>query len=139
MRRIVRWLPSVGLVFVLAACGGSESSPPSIVDMTPAANASDVAIPFVVAVEFDRAMDPASFTNTGLRVTSPQDPADPNSPIITLAGDITVEGTLAEMIPDGDMTSGTTYTVTVTTAVTDTNGNHLDHEAVWVFTTSSGA
>jgi hypothetical protein len=53
----------------------------------------------------------------------------------TVNGEISYNGNTASFNPDGDLEYGTTYIVTITTSVTNTEGTPMANNYVWAFTT----
>lgn len=90
-------------------------------------------------------------TNRAIRATfnMPVDAATIESPATSFSlvetvntfavdGEVSLHGTenTATFTPDSELTPGIEYTVTITTEVTDTNGNALSEPLEWAFTTS---
>ena len=139
--------PRLGIVVVLAAvllgCGGGVGSPgsagppapvatgdtvaPAITDISPANGAAGVSVDTLITVTFSEAV--ANVTPDTFRLTAgaTQVPA-------TVAAD---NGASATFLLFAPLAAGTTYTVTVTTGVTDVAGNHLAADRTWTFTTGA--
>ena len=124
----------VGLALIaLGGCGKDKVYPPpadttgpKVVATSPAAGDSNVALDAPVTVTFDEDIDPLSvtwssfFLNSGLNST------------------VTYDNKIATLTPDSALHYGETYTATVTTAVTDVAGNHMESNYHWSFTATLG-
>lgn len=105
-----------------------DQTPPLVTSVSPAANAISVALDAVVSVVFPADMDAttidkSSFTlSAGGNLVSASPVYDPTTRTATLT-------------PDAPLSIGTTYTVGLTTAVTDADHNPLNQTLSWDFTT----
>lgn len=140
--------PCGALAILLAAwlggCGGGggggddgagdapDTSPPQLVFTTPAHNAMDVATNCAITVTFSEAIEPATLNTDTLSAV-----ADGSATAMT--GSVTYEASsrTATFLTEAGLASGTTYTATVTTAVTDLAGNGFAEEYSWRFTTGA--
>jgi hypothetical protein len=105
------------------------NTPPTVLSTSPA-NSGAVCINGAINATFSEAMDFATFTTGTFYVTGPA-----SAPVLgTLSIDIT--GTIVTFTPTSNLTSGNSYTATITTGVTDLFANHLATNEVWSFTAS---
>jgi hypothetical protein len=124
----------VGLIRIaLWGCGKDELYPPvpdttgpKVIATSPGDGDSSVALNALVTVTFDEDIDPLSITGSSFYLSG------------NVPGTITYGSRSAALNPDSDFQYGTTYTATVTTAVTDVAGNHMDSNYTWSFTTAFG-
>ena len=100
---------------------------PVIESTTPLSNALNVPLGQVITATFNEEMDPSSITSASFIVTG-------TSPI---AGTITYSGKTASFTPQALLAENTTYTAKITTKAKDVNGNFLQLEYVWVFSTGA--
>ncbi len=100
---------------------------PLVLSTDPANLATGVALNKVITVTFNEVMNPATITQASFTITG----AAP------VAGTITYSGTVATFTPSSPLAVNTTYTGRVTTAVKDANGNALQADYVWTFSTGS--
>ena len=100
---------------------------PVIESTTPLSNALNVPLGQVITATFNEEMDPSSITSASFIVTG-------TSPI---AGIITYSGKTASFTPQALLAENTTYTAKITTKAKDVNGNFLQLEYVWVFSTGA--
>jgi hypothetical protein len=100
---------------------------PLVLSTDPANGATSVALDKVITVTFNEIMNPATITQASFSITGA-------SPV---AGVITYSGNTATFTPSGLLTANTTYTGRVTTAVKDENGNALQADYVWTFSTGT--
>jgi hypothetical protein len=107
-----------------------DTTPPTILSTVPGANATNVPVNTVVAAAFSEPIDTATVDNTSFFVTDGVD---------NVAGTFSFLDNTATFTPSADLAATTTYTATVTTAVTDVAGNALATNRVWSFTTGAGA
>jgi len=104
-------------------------APPTVTGRSPASGATGVAVDTAITADFSETMNAASI--------------NPSSVALTQGGS-TVSGTVsynpgtrsATYSPSSSLTQGTTYTVTVTTAVQDDEGVALASSDSWSFTTT---
>lgn len=102
---------------------------PRLVSLTPAAGEVDVAAPFVVRAEFDRAMDPASATD-GIRVAN-------LTTGVLMTGSIVITGSLVTFNADEPLRASSQYTVTIEGTLRAENGTPFGEVVVRSLTTSA--
>ncbi len=105
----------------------SGATPPVVTSTTPAAYATGVAVDASIYARFSTAMDPATITAATFLVDDGID----NIPAVFLL----YEGKTARFIPAGDLDYSHTYTVRITTDVTDVVGTPMANEYTWTFQT----
>jgi hypothetical protein len=109
--------------------GYPDTTPPTIVSITPIDGATLVDITTPITVTFSEAMDPATLTTSSIQVLT--GPAFTS----TIAGTVTLSGgnTVATFTPSVNLSTTTTYRVRVTNAAKDVAGN-----AITTFTQGTG-
>jgi len=100
---------------------GPDTTAPTVIGASPADGATGVAISSTITVTFSEAMDPATINDTTFIVAG-------------ATGTLSYSGTTAMFTPDA-LANGTSYTVTITTGVTDVAGNALAADYTFSFTT----
>lgn len=105
---------------------------PVVISTTPAANDTDVDPSFSVYVQFSESIDPASLDNTSFMLRTFA--GNPIDGAITLFA----SGDQATFQPAGIVPPDATYTVTLTTQITDLAGNPMAADHVWSFATGAG-
>jgi hypothetical protein len=105
------------------------TTPPTVLTTSPL-NTGTVCVNGAVSTTFSEAMNPSTINTATFTVTGPA--LAPVLGIVTL--DVT--GTIATFTPTNPLTSGTSYTATITTGVTDLAGNAMLLDEVWGFTAS---
>ena len=100
---------------------------PLVISTDPANAATLVALNKVITITFNEAMNPATITTASITLTG----AAP------VTGIVTYNGVTATFTPTSPLTVNTTYTGRVTTAVKDINGNALQTDYVWTFSTGA--
>ena len=100
---------------------------PVVLSTDPAAGATNVALNKVITVTFNEIMNPATITQASFTITG-------TTPVV---GTITYSGNTATFTPSTPLTVNTTYTGRITTAVKDENGNALQTDYVWTFSTGA--
>ena len=148
--RYLSRLVFVGIVF-LAACGGDQTGGTAgavlssvnscqtdcdedntqslkVESTSPGDGDSGVDYYTKITAVFNQDVDSESINNGSFRVT------DSSGADIAGAVDYDAGSDSAEFVPSGPMQSLVNYTVTLTTAITDTLGNALEQDVVWSFT-----
>ncbi len=106
----------------------ADTTPPVIVERSPAPDATGVAVGTDVTVRFSEPMDPSTIDSTSFRLRV--EGSGTNVP-----ADLTYSGTTATLDPDADLEPGTVYRVRVAGSVEDANGNALGGDHAWGFET----
>ena len=101
-----------------------DATPPTVVSVTPASGATGVAVTTVVTATFSEAMDASTITTSSFTLDGVAGSVSYNSGTYT-----------ATFTPSADLAYSTTYTATLSTAITDVAGNPLAAEYSWSFTT----
>jgi len=101
--------------------------PPTITARSPASGATGVAVDAPVTIHFSETMNPATIQSSSFRL------AQGGSAV---SGTVSAGSLSATFTPSSSLAPGTTYTVTVTTAVQDDEGVPLASENAWSFTTA---
>jgi hypothetical protein len=114
------------LIAVVAGCGQETAVIPSVVSVTPAPGATNVAVNTAISASFSEAMATASISASSFTVTSPGG---------AVAGTVTYSGTTATFTPTANLAYSTTYTAMITTGATSPGGTPLALNSVWTFTT----
>lgn len=109
--------------------GAADSTPPTISSVTPAANATGVAIGTTVAWVFSEAIAPACVNSGNFAVVKDTDGSNVAGALVQSNGGKTVTFT-----PTGNLTAAAAYRAIVTPGVTDLAGNHLAAPSVTKFT-----
>jgi hypothetical protein len=122
------------LVFVfLGGCGKETAATvaPSVVSTTPAAGATGIPVNQVVSATFNEPMNSSTVGATTFLLTGPGATA--------VAGTVSyaATGSVASFAPTAILAYNTTYTATITTAVTNTVGVQLASAYSWSFTTAT--
>lgn len=99
---------------------------PEVISTVPTNQATGVPLNQVISVTFnEEEMDPETITNLSFTIVGPT----------AVQGTITYSGATAYFTPSVNLLPNTTYTGTVTTSVKDLNGNALQANYVWTFST----
>lgn len=109
-----------------------DTTAPTVILTVPADGAPSVAVGANIVATFSEDMNPATITATTtftlMQGTTP------------IAGEVTFPGTtVATFNPTGDLTAGSLYTATITTAAQDLAGNALAVAKTWNFTAAAVA
>ncbi len=103
--------------------------PPTVVAVNPANNASNVATNTVVQVTFSEPMDPTTITTTTVSLKNTS-----TSAVVPATVTYNPATNIATLTPNGPLSNGTNYTVTVTTGVKDLAGNAMASQFTSNFT-----
>lgn len=127
-------LPALFFASVLLFTGCQEDDYEEIIGLCPLVLSTDpsnlalnVPLDKTVTVNFNTDMNPATINSTSITLIGND----------TVAGTVTYSGTTATFNPELNLEPFTVYTGTVTTAVTDITGNHLQQKYVWTFNTGA--
>ena len=101
---------------------------PLVLSTDPANLATNVALNKVITINFNEKMNPATITQASILL---------QAGTTAVSGTVTYSGTTATFTPVSLLAVNTTYTGRVTTAVKDENGNALQTDYVWTFSTGA--
>jgi hypothetical protein len=108
----------------------ADVTAPTALSVSPALNATAVAVNVKPTVSFSEAMNSGTITSTSFNL---------KQGTTVVPGTVTYSGTTATFTPATDLSSGKVYTGTVTTAVKDVAGNAMAANYTWSFTTAIAA
>jgi len=103
-----------------------EDVPPMVTSTTPASGATGVALNVPVSASFSELMDPATVSNETFTVARGE---------VLLRGNVVYFGVTAIFVPDEPFDVQTLYTASISSDVTDVDGNAMEANYVWTFTT----
>jgi len=103
-----------------------DATPPTVSSVSPVADATGVVVDTAITATFSEAMDAATITTGSFTLDSVSGSVSYNSGTYT-----------ATFTPDVNLSYSTTYTATLSTAITDVAGNPLASAYSWSFTTAS--
>jgi LmbE family N-acetylglucosaminyl deacetylase len=118
--------------YVKATESGTDTTPPTVSAVTPAAGATNVSLGTSVSATFSEPIAPASVTGTSFVLRDPGGNA--------LAASVSASGSTATLQPSASLASSTTYTATLlsgSSGVKDLAGNALASDFTWSFTTAT--
>ena len=98
---------------------------PIVESSIPTDGATGVALNQIITATFNEAMNPETITKSSFIVTAGSQ----------VSGTVTYSGTTATFTPDSQLSPNTVYTARITTAAKDVDGNALQTDHVWTFTT----
>ena len=113
--------------YVWAFTTGTTTAP-IVISTDPNNNASGVALNKVVAATFNMPMD--ALTINASTFTLKQGTT-------TIVGSVSYSGSTATFTPTSNLSSGNTYTATITTGAKNTLGTPLANDYIWSFTTKN--
>ncbi|MDI1255416.1 MAG: ice-binding family protein [Flavobacterium sp.] len=105
-----------------------DSGAPTVLSVSPTANAVNITLDKKLAIVFSEAMNPLTI-NTGTIQLKRN--------TVNVPGTLSYLGNTAQFSPNSDLLPNTLYTATVTTAAQDLSGNGLDVNYTWNFTTGT--
>lgn len=108
--------------------GTIDVTPPTVVSVTPAANSSTAGTSVSAVVTFSENISSATVNSSTFTLKQGS---------TTVTGTITVSGSVATFRPAIALSTGTSYTVSVTTGVKDLSGNAMAADYSWSFTTAA--
>jgi hypothetical protein len=110
--------------------GVADVTPPTILSVTPAVNATSVAVTGKLTVNFSETMTPSTINATTFTLSQGTTP---------VPGTVAGSGATATFTPAASLAFNTVYNATVTTGVKDAAGNNLTTAYTWSYTTAAGA
>jgi hypothetical protein len=115
-----------------AGSGGAgvnqDTAAPAVISTYPASAAMGTASNGAITATFNEAMDPLSINGETFTLSQGS---------IDIPGVVTYFNNKAQLLPSSDLALSTTYTATLTTALTDLAGNKLEANYSWSFTTDA--
>ncbi len=118
---------------IMLACGGGGSSDtgesdfPEIISMDPTSDATGIGLNAQISATFSRDMNPDTITADTFILE--------DGPVSTVEGTVMYENRVATFIPADPLAYLIEYTVTITPGASDVDGNHLEANYSWKFTT----
>lgn len=109
----------------------SDTTPPTVISVSPADGADGVEVSTVINAIFSESMNASTITTSTFEVTGTEGTVSGN--VTYVDGD--TDGPTATFTPSSDLQDLSTYTAVVTTGVEDLNGNHMEADLSWSFTT----
>ena len=109
--------------------GAAPPPPPAVTVTSPANGATGIALTTQISATFSADIDSTTLTSSSFTVSGGVAPATVNGIVYNSAT------RTATFTPSSNLAFATPYTVTITTAVRDTNGTAMVADKVWTFTT----
>lgn len=130
---------AIALVTLLMGCAKDNFQEtvgicPKVVATNPVSSITNVPLNQVITATFNEEMNPATITTNSFTIIG--SPTSLGSPM-SLVGAITYSGITATFSPNSNLTPNTTYIGRITTAVKDVNGNAIQADYVWTFSTGA--
>jgi len=130
---------AIALVSLISSCAKDDFQEipglcPQVIATNPVNSALETPLNQVITVTFNKPIDPTTLTLSTFQVVSASSSL---LPAVTVAGGIGYSGVQATFTPTTNLTPNTTYIATLSTAVKDLNGNALQENYVWTFSTSA--
>ena len=112
--------------FTTAMAAPVDVTPPTVVSMVPASNATSVAVNSNVTATFSEAMNASNINATTFTLKQGAN---------AVAGSVSYSGNTATFNPTSDLAGGVVYTASITTGAMDLAGNAIATTRTWSFTT----
>jgi hypothetical protein len=113
--------------FTTAVSGSTDKTPPTVVSVVPAENATAIPVNTSITVNFSEAMDASTISASTISLKQGS---------TSISGTVTYSGTAAKFTPSTSLTAGLVYTATVS-GVKDVAGNVIAASKSWTFTTAA--
>lgn len=110
------------------AGGGVDVTPPTVLSVVPANNATSIALNSKATVSFSEAMNTSTINSTNFTL---------KQGVTAISGTVAYSGTTATFTPSSALTANTVYTGTISTGAKDAAGNALASNFTWSFTTAA--
>jgi len=108
--------------------GSADVTPPTVLSVVPANNATSIALNSKATVTFSEAMNASTINATTFTLMQGS---------TTVAGTVAYSGTTATFTPSSALAANTVYTGTITTGAKDLAGNAIASNYTWSFTTAA--
>ena len=123
---------TIVLITLISGCANDDFQEtiglcPTVIGTNPNDGATNVPLNQVITVTFNEEINPSTINSDSFKIEG-------NT---ALVGDISYSGVTATFIPSVNLTPNTTYVGTITTAVKDLNGNALQENYIWTFSTGA--
>ncbi|WP_333600466.1 Ig-like domain-containing protein [Flavobacterium sp.] len=123
---------AIAMVTLITSCAKDDFQEtvgvcPTVTATNPMDGATSVPLNQIITATFNEAMNPNTIDLTSFTIVG----------ATTVAGTISYLGTTATFTPAFNLTPNTTYVGKITTAVKDVNGNALQQDYIWTFTTGT--
>ncbi|WP_317932078.1 Ig-like domain-containing protein [Halioxenophilus sp. WMMB6] len=106
-----------------------DVTPPEVSEVSPAPGSDCAAVGSTIFARFNEAMDPESIDTNRFTLR--------DSDGLTVAAEVSYDGTTAKLAPQLELTSSSDYTAKLAAAISDLAGNPLGDDFTWGFTTSA--
>jgi hypothetical protein len=116
--------------FAAVGLGLPDMTPPAVASTQPLPGAASVPVGGSMAAAFTEDIDPATISGSSYYLRRSSDGASVNATV-----DYSSSSRTAFLFTSNDLDPETSYTATITTAVTDLSGNHMSQDYQWSFTT----
>lgn len=100
---------------------------PTVIATNPDNGATNVPLNQIITATFNEEIDPSTINSSSFKLVGTN----------AIAGTITYSGVTATFVPNSNLTPNTTYVATITTMVKDFNGNALQEDYIWSFSTGA--
>ena len=128
-----KFLSTIAILFIalISGCAGDDAVEvvgvcPIVISTNPLDGASGVPLNQIVTATFNEDMNPLTISQTTFTISAAGTP---------LAGAVSYSGKTATFTPNSRLVVNTLYTGRITTEVKDVDGNALQTDYVWTFTT----
>ncbi len=123
---------AIALLTLITGCATDDfqetiSLCPIVIATVPSNGATNVPLNQVISATFNKEMNPSTINQTSFTISGPT----------AIGGVISYSGTTATFTPSANLTSNTTYIGRISTAVKDLNGNALQTDYIWTFSTGA--
>lgn len=100
---------------------------PTVTATSPINGATNVPLNQVITATFNEEIDPSTINSNSFKIVGST----------AVAGTISYSGVTATFVPNASLLPNTTYVGTITTLVKDLNGNALQENYIWTFSTGA--
>jgi len=124
---------AIAIIALISGCSKDDFQEtigvcPVVLSTIPAPGASGVPLNQIISATFNEAMNPATITLSSFTVT-------PATGGTAISGTLTYAGNTSTFTPSALLSPSTAYTGKISTSVKDVDGNALQQDYVWTFTT----
>ena len=123
---------TIAIITLVTSCSSDDFQEtvglcPTVTATNPTNLATNVPLNQAITVTFNEEINPSTINSSSFKIVGTN----------AVVGAISYSGVTATFVPSANLTPNTTYVGTITTSVKDLNGNALQQDYIWTFSTGA--